>query len=223
MNDYSERIDKFLREQMTPEENEMFLEDLQKDAELRKEAQLTALMIKELQERQAREDAEIIEEVLACKAKAAQKAKIVRMVRWVGAIAAMFILFFGSVRFYQITQMDNLFGEYYKPYKVNVVGEPRGNTDEATKKELAALFNQVGTEKDVASTIQKLQTIFESINSESGYEYSLYADDIAWYLALAYLKDHQKDKAIELLKVIVKNDSESEFGKKAQIMLDELE
>ena len=55
------------------------------------------------------------------------------------------------------------------------------------------------------------------------YEYSLYADDITWYLALAYLKDHQKDKTIELLKDIVKNDSESELGKKAEALLKEIE
>ena len=111
MKDNSERIDKFLRNQMTSEESEAFWEDFKNDEDFRKEAQLTALMIKELQERQAKEDAEIIEEVLACKAKekAAKKAKIARMVRWVGSIAAMFILFFGSVRFYQLKQMDNLF------------------------------------------------------------------------------------------------------------------
>lgn len=217
--DNSERIDRFFRKQMSLEERNAFMDDLKNDEDLYEEAQITALLIHGLKEEQSKQEQEITQEIRRAKS----PVNIRKIVYWAGSIAAVFIIFFGSIRFYQITQMDNLFGEYYKPYKVNVVGEPRGNTDEATKKELAALFNQVGTEKDVASTIQKLQTIFESINSESGYEYSLYADDIAWYLALAYLKDHQKDKAIELLKVIVKNDSESEFGKKAQIMLDELE
>ena len=86
--DNTERIDKFLRDQMTPEEIDAFLRDMELDEELRKEAQLTALMIQDLQERQAERDSEIIEEVVASK----KKAKIVRMVRWTVSIAAIFLL-----------------------------------------------------------------------------------------------------------------------------------
>ena len=84
--DNTERIDKFLRDQMTPEEIDAFLRDMELDEELRKEAQLTALMIQDLQERQVKRDSEIIEEVVASK----KKAKIVRMVRWTVSIAAIF-------------------------------------------------------------------------------------------------------------------------------------
>ena len=90
----SERIDKFLREQMTPEENEAFLRDMETDEALRKEVQLTALMIQELHERQACEDADIIAEVVAAR-RSDRKARIVRMVKWVGSVAAMLLLVFG--------------------------------------------------------------------------------------------------------------------------------
>lgn len=216
MDNNSERIDKFLRKQMTPEENEIFLNDLKVDADLRKEAQLTALMIKELQERQAKEDVEIIEEVLACKAKAAKKAKIVRMVRWVGAIAAMFILFFGSVKFYKIYQMDTLFDEYYDPAESS-----RANED-ATSHELDSLFNQIGTKKDVRPTIQRLQAIYEnrdSIFGDNDYEKS----NIRWYLALAYLRNHDVDKTKEILHVIIAEDKTSQYRRVAKELLEKLE
>ena len=64
------RLEKYLREQMTPEENEEFLNDLRNDKELCEEMQTTVLMIKTLKEDQAKQDAEIIEEVLASKKKA---------------------------------------------------------------------------------------------------------------------------------------------------------
>ena len=83
------------------------------------------------------------------------------------------------------------------------------------------MFNSVGTEKDVAPTIQKLQAIYESIDSE--YEYSLYADDIRWYLALAYIKDHQKDKAKNILHSIHIDDEESEFGRNVKELLKGIE
>ena len=74
------------------------------------------------------------------------------------------------------------------------------------KKELSVLFNQVGTEKDVTPVIEKLQKIHDSIDSE--FEYSLFADDITRYLALAYIKAHNIDKAKELLKPLADNGDE---------------
>ena len=51
--------------------------------------------------------------------------------------------------------------------------------------------------------MDQLQKIYDAIDSE--YEYSLYADDITRYLALAYLKGHNLDKAKELLKPLADN------------------
>ena len=193
--DNSERIDKFLHEQMTLEESEAFLNDLRTDKDLRDEAQSLAMLIKEMRVEQAKQDAEIIEEVLAVK----KKAKIVRMTRWIGSIAAMFILIFGANYFYKLHQMNGLFNEYYTSYEYT---EPRGG-DGNVEKELATLFNEVGTAKDIKPVIEKLQTIYDNIDNE--YEYSLYADDITWYLALAYIKDHNQDKAKDFLKHLVAN------------------
>ena len=58
----------------------------------------------------------------------------------------------------------------------------------------------------MSPVIEKLQKIHDSIDSE--YEYSLYADAITRYLALAYLKDHNLDKAKELLKPLADNGDE---------------
>ena len=205
MVDNSERIDKFLKKQMTPEENKKFLEDLKLDKVLRKEAQMAVLMIQELQERQAKEDAEIIEDILVSK----KKAKTISIVRWSLSIAAMFILIFGVIislwnkqnnTDVLYAQADNIFEQHYSPYTLQ--GDSRGNDSDVEIK-LSVLFNQVGTEKDISPVIEKLQKIHDSIDSE--YEYSLYADDITWYLALAYLKDHNLGKAKELLKPLVDN------------------
>ena len=205
MVDNSDRIDKFLRKQMTPEENKLFLDDLKNNAELRKEAQMTALMIQELQERQAKEDAEIIEDVLLSKRKA--KARFIKIrVKWALSLAAMFVLLFGAYIFLNLQPNTNsLFDKYYT--EVDVTSQ-RGGDDEALKQELAELYNKVGTEKDVTSTITRLQTIYDGIQSASDdyADYTYYENDIAWYLALAYIKDHNLDKAEELLKPLADND-----------------
>ena len=198
--DNSERIEKFLREQMSPEENDAFLNDLKNDKDLREEAQMMALMRKEMKEEQIKQSEKLTEDVLA-EEKQAKKARIISMVRWPLSIAAMFILIFGATLLWnRQSDTDALFTEYYSSYTLQ--GESRGG-DSEVEKELAVLFNQVGTEKDISTVIDKLQKIYDSVDSE--YEYSLYADDIAWYLALAYLKVDKPEKSKELLKPLAEN------------------
>jgi len=198
--DNSERIERFLREQMSPEENDAFLNDLKNDKDLREEAQMMALMIKEMKEEQIKQSGKLTEDVLA-EEKQAKTARIISMVRWPLSIAAMFILIFGATLLWnRQSDTDALFTEYYSSYTLQ--GESRGG-DSEVEKELAVLFNQVGTEKDISTVIDKLQKIYDSVDSE--YEYSLYADDIAWYLALAYLKVDKPEKSKELLKPLADN------------------
>ena len=198
--DNSERIERFLREQMSPEENDAFLNDLKNDKDLREEAQMMALMIKEMKEEQIKQSEKLTEDVLA-EEKQAKKARIISMVRWPLSIAAMFILIFGATLLWnRQSDTDALFTEYYSSYTLQ--GESRGG-DSEVEKELAMLFNQVGTEKDISTVIDKLQKIYDSVDSE--YEYSLYTDDIAWYLALAYLKVDKPEKSKELLKPLAEN------------------
>ena len=198
--DNSERIEKFLREQMSPEENDAFLNDLKNDKDLREEAQMMALMIKEMKEEQIKQSEKLTEDVLA-EEKQAKKARIISMVRWPLSIAALFILIFGATLLWnRQSDTDALFTEYYSSYTLQ--GESRGG-DSEVEKELAVLFNQVGTEKDISTVIDKLQKIYDSVDSE--YEYSLYTDDIAWYLALAYLKVDKPEKSKELLKPLAEN------------------
>ena len=197
--DNSERIERFLREQMSPEENDAFLNDLKSDKDLREEAQMMALMIKEMKEEQIKQSEKLTEDVLA-EEKQAKTARIISMVRWPLSIAAMFILIFGATLLWN-RQSDSeiLFNEYYQPY---VVQGERGGDDDAIKEELANLYNKVGTENDVTPIITRLLTIYDNIlsNNVDYAEYIYYEKDIVKYLALAYIKNNDLDKAKRLLK-----------------------
>ena len=201
--DNSERIERYLREQMTPEENEVFLNELRNDKELREEAQMMALLIKEMKEEQAKQDEAITQEILETRGNS--NAKTIRLVKWIGSIAAMFILLFGANQWYTSYKIDKLYDAYYTPYDASLA---RGGDDEAIKKELADLYNKVGTEKNITPVITRLQSIYDGIqaNSDDYSDYRYYENDIAWYLALAYIKDHNLDKAKELLKPLADND-----------------
>lgn len=203
--DNGERIERFLREQMSPEENEAFLNDLRSDKDLREEAQMMALMIKEMKEEQTRQSEKLTEDVLA-EEKQAKNAKIISMVRLPLSIAAMFILIIGATLLWnRQSDADALFNEYYQPYVVQ--GESRGGEDLAIKEELSSLFNKVGTEDDVTPIINRLQIIYDKIlsNNVDYAEYSNYEPDIVLYLALAYIKTNDLDKAKKLLKPYAEN------------------
>ena len=219
--DNTERIDKFLRDQMTPEETDAFLRDMELDEELRKEAQLTALMIQDLQERQAERDSEIIEEVVASK----KKAKIVRMVRWTVSIAAIFLLLFGVYTYqFNFTKEDGttyiaLADKYYNQTPKALFRSGANDLEH----ELDSLFVKVGTSEEMTSTINRLQEIHESIDSV--YVYSVNGNDIRikWFLALAFLKDGQKGKATELLSTIVKDDKGTYLKEEAEQLLKDID
>ena len=198
--DNSERIDKFLRGLMTPEENNAFMSDFNNDRVLREETQITALMIKELEESQAQKDAEIIEEVLAVK-----RARIITIARRTLSIAAMIILIFGVTTLWnRQSDTDALFEQYYVSPEVS---SPRGGDDEAVQQELTNLFIQVGTGEDIIPIINRLQTIHDNIvaDNEEYDEYKYSQNTIDWYLALAYIKNENLDKAKELLKPLADN------------------
>jgi hypothetical protein len=195
------RLEKYLSEQMTPKENEEFLNDLRNDKELCEEVQTTALMIKVLKENQAKQDAEIIEEVLASK----KKAKIITIVRWTLSIAAMIILIFGVTTLWnRQSDTDALFEQYY----VSPEGSSLRNADgDAVKQELNNLFIRMGTEKDITPIINRLQTIHDNIvaDNEEYDEYKYSRKTIDWFLALAYIKNENIEKAKELLKPLAEN------------------
>ena len=196
--DNSERIERYLREQMTPEENEEFLNNLRNDKELREEAQMMALLIKGMKEEQAKQDEAIKQEILTYKGNST--AKTIRLVKWIGSIAALFILLFGANQWYTSYKIDKVYDAYYTPYDASLAS--KGGDDEAIKQELVELYNKVGTDKDISPVISRLQTIYDNVQSrnEAYLDYRDYSREIAWYLALAYIKDHNLDKAKELLK-----------------------
>ncbi len=220
--DNSERIERFLREEMTPEENASFLSDLQTDSVLREQAQRMALMIEELREQQAQRDTAIIEEVVATRV-AERKARIVRMLKWGSAVAAVLVV---AVGLYLNNAMRSdekdyiaLAEKYYTEAPLPIVRS--GETD--ADKELEMLFRQVGEEDDVHTSTQRLQYIYDHLDEE--YAYTANGNDvrIAWHLALAYLKEGDPDRAAPLLQAIYKDDKGTDLGETAGKLLKEMD
>lgn len=203
MESNSERIDRYIRNQMSPEESELFLNDLKKNKELLEEAKMMATLVKEMKNEQAERDVIIKQGVLS-----AHKRR--RNIRLVLSIAAMFLLIFGATTLWnRQSDTDALFSNHYTTYNTAML---RGGDDTAIDTELSKLFNDIGTAEDVIPIITRLQTIYDNLQSgnDDYADYRDYKDDIAWYLALAYIKTDNIDRAKDILKPLAdKGNSEA--------------
>lgn len=104
MKDSSERIERFLRDQMSEEENEAFVSDLQSDPALREQAQIMALLIKGMKEERKEQERVVVDSTLPAAAKPVpaaannNKGIFTKLLFWACAMAAMFVLVFQIVK-----------------------------------------------------------------------------------------------------------------------------
>ena len=102
MKDNSERIERFLRDQMSEEENAAFVSELRSDPALREQAQIMALLIKGMkEERKEQERVEVDTLPAAAKpvpAAAKNNGIFTKLLFWACAMAALFVLVFQLVK-----------------------------------------------------------------------------------------------------------------------------
>lgn len=193
-----ERIECFLRGAMTSEEERRFLEELDKDSELRENALVRARLIKGMKQVdadvvQAFRDVDIKDVETIFKRTSRKKSSL----HWY-AIAASFIavLFVGyqSYDYYKITSLGK---EYAMEFPINSI--VRGTSDSNVEQELAMLFEDIIDADNLDNTTTRLAFLWEMANQDTYNEYTDYAPYIGWYLAVGYLKDYEKEKAKDIL------------------------
>ena len=217
-----ERIECFLRGAMTSEEERRFLEELDKNSELRENALVRARLIKGMKQVDAdvvqafrNVDMEDVETIV--KRTSRKKSSL----HWY-AIAASFIavLFVGyqSYDYYKITALGK---EYAMEFPINSI--VRGTSDSNVEQELAMLFENIIDADNLDNTTTRLAYLWEMANQDTYNEYTDYAPYIGWYLAVGYLKDYEKEKAKDILKDLGdKYSADNVIGNKARVVLDRL-
>ena len=73
----------------------------------------------------------------------------------------------------------------------------------------------------MSKIIEELEPIYANLDSD--FTYSAYANDIAWNLALAYIKDDQTDKAINILEKLEKDNPDTPIAAKASELKNKLQ
>ena len=188
MDGIDERIEAFLRGEMTEEEEAAFKQEIRQNLELRSRAMAMTLLIKGLHEKNSEKETAIIKENTA-------KSRVRPLLWWACSVAAVFVIVFGIYKDHRYRMLDATVSPYYTEYSMSDVS--RGDLDSATTFHLYDLFIQIQENRSVSDIIKELEPIYNSL--DENFTYNAYANDIAWNLALAYVKDDQIDKAINIL------------------------
>lgn len=206
-----ERIEAFLRGEMSAEEEAAFKQEINNNPDLRNRAMTMSALIKEVQAQNREKEQTVITTNTV-------KSKKRSVLLWACSIAAVFAIVFG-VGLYNNHRRHALLEETLAPYygRYHMDSSVRGDADSATIARLYSLFNQVKNQKDVSGVIKELEPIYRSLDED--FSYYPWANDIAWNLALAYIKDDQIDKAIPLLEKIKEDNPDTPISKKAEDLL----
>lgn len=183
-----ERIEAFLRGKMTAEEEVAFKHEIRQNPELHNRTMAMVKLIKGLQKQNSAREASILKYNTA-------KSRVRPILWWACSIAAVFAIFFGIYKDQRCRMLDATVSPYYMEYDKSDVS--RGDVDSAMVAHLFDLFSQIQENRDVSSIIKELDPIYKSLDED--FTYNAYANDIAWNLAIAYVKDNQINKAVVIL------------------------
>lgn len=211
MDGIDERIEAFLRGEMTTEEEAAFKQEIRQNPELRSRAMAMTSLIKGLHDQNSAKEAAIIKENTV-------KSKVRPLLYWACSVAAVLVIAFGIYKDHRYRMLDATISPYYTEYDMSDVS--RGDLDTVTISHLYDLFIQIQVNRSVSDIIKELEPIYNSRNEN--FTYNAYANDIAWNLALAYVKDDQIDKAITILQKIKADNPDTPIYNKADELIKKL-
>ena len=206
-----ERIDSFIRGTMTKDEEAAFKQEIKADAELRNHVLSTLSLIKGIREQESEKEKALFTPKVTDKTRT--------LLKWACSIAAVFAIFFAYQKDQRYNELSSIVSPYYTEYSMDDIS--RGDTDSAKVTHLYTLFNYIKGQRNVSSIIAELELIYNSLDSD--FTYNAYANDIAWNLALAYIKDDQKDKAITVLDKLEKDNPDTPIAAKANNLKKQLQ
>ena len=200
-----ERINRFLRGEMSSEEETTFMDELKSNDVLRNKAVVAARMAKAMKTVGEEEDSLVKEALLTSddhdielivKNVTRKRSKVLTL-RILSVAASILILVISGWHYYDYRVTTGLGNEYEMEFESSSF--VRGTGTGSVNKELNSLFTKVKSGDESDNTIKRLSLLWELSTMDTYNDYSDYAPQIGWNLAIAYLKDNDKDNAMAVL------------------------
>lgn len=199
-------IDRYLRGEMSREEEAMFIARLEDDAELRSDAIVRARLARGM--RQA--DNELIEamknasEHEVMKAAGTRRRGLRPVAGWLAAVCVAAVAAVGGYRVYDRHNVTQLGGEYAQAFPLESM--VRGESEADVETELTELLGNVVNRVNLTATTARLAELWRISNDDTYNCYTDYAPYIGWYLATGYLANYNKAEGKAVLQEIIGNE-----------------
>lgn len=222
-----DRISRYMRGMMEPEEEMSFIEELKNNEELRDQAIAQARLVKgmkqvdeELKDAFRQADEQTIKRI----AKEASESSVNKKssARWLAIAASVVFIVFVGFKSYDYYDTISLGKKYANTFPVSSIIRGEANTDVET--ELSTLFNNIAEGNDLEYTTSRLQSLWEQSKQDTYNDYTDYAPYIGWNLAIGYLRNYEKTMARNVLyEMETMYDNETIIGKKVRELINTIE
>lgn len=198
-NIYNEQIDRFLKGQMSTEEEQQFKTEIGQNSELKKQVREQLYLIRGIKQVKSQEEQKIIQKEQHGQKVAPLRRNWIKITSIAASIAFIMVLsgIEGSRLYYR-----HEIRQYAYNASVGVMSDfaasSRGTIDEETKVHLTDLFTNAQEGKDLAETIDELSRLYAVTKDDFVDIEDDYAYQIGWFLAVAYInnRDYKKAKNI---------------------------
>lgn len=196
---YNEQIDRFLKGQMSAEEEQQFKTEIGQNPKLKQQVREHLYLIRGIRQVKAKEEYEILQNV-------GSKHLVSRKRSWlkIASIAASVAI---------LLTLSGLYGRYLynmnevRQYAYNASYEvladfdvsTRGAMDENVKAHLTLLFTNAQQGINLPETIAELSKLYALTKDDFVDEEDDYAYQIGWFLAIAYIGDNDIEYAKQIL------------------------
>ena len=231
-----ERIVNYLKGRMTDEEEQAFIEELKTNQELKSKAVAMARMVKGMKEVGKQMDEETTNSILASNqseikdiatdvSRGHRKDKVVSLRKaasWLSIAASVALIVWAGIGYKDYRQTTSLGEQYATTFSFDQLTRGAGEHSEAEVK-LAKLFENIANKIDLDKTLHDLSLCWELSTQETYNDYTDYAPEIGWNLAIGYLKDNNRKQAKATLEKLVKVAPEgTAIGEKTRELLNGL-
>lgn len=210
-----DRITLYLKGKMTPQEEQAFMQELDNNPKLKARAVALARLVKGMKEVGKTQDEDVIGAILAAdendvksvaRNAITRKAKVAPMrttAKWLSMAASILLVVWLGIGYHDYRTTTGLGEEYGTQFTTSQLTRGAGDPSEVDTR-LAQLFDNVANKKDLDNAIHELSLCWELSTQETYNDYTDYAPEIGWNLAIGYLKDNNRKQAKETLEKLIK-------------------
>lgn len=223
--DFEDTLNKYLKGELSRDEEAQFLNLLAGNPELKRKAIDTARLASAMNHVGTEQDQEVIAEIQESnKQIISHLAKDVAEIRNVqeddavtnhvskprilnlkrimisfSAAASILLCIFGGYKYYLYNETTQLGQEYLAYFPGGDFS--RGEADEV-QKQLDGFYGDIENKTNLDKVIFTLESMWEQSKSETYNDYTEFMPEIGWMLANAYLRDNEKSKALKVLSIL---------------------